>query len=68
MKSKYILFVLVVALAAVLLSGCTGQAGLRNSWPGLASDGETVYLASGQYLYAVNLEDGKEIWRYPAKG
>ena len=66
MKSKNIVFVLVVALAAVLLSGCTGQ-GLTNSWPGLASDGETVYLASGQFLYAINLEDGKEIWRYPAK-
>lgn len=66
MKSKYILFVLVVALAAVLLSGCTGQ-GLNNSWPGLASDSETVYLASGQYLYAISLDDGKEIWRYPAK-
>jgi outer membrane protein assembly factor BamB len=66
MKSKYVLFTFVIALAAVLLSGCTGQ-GLTNSWPGLASDGETVYLASGQYLYAVSLDDGKEIWRYPDK-
>jgi outer membrane protein assembly factor BamB len=65
MKSKSILFVLVVALAALLLSGCTGV-GLSNSWPGLASDGETVYLASGQYLHAINLADGREIWRYPA--
>ena len=68
MKSKKILFVLVIALAAVLLSGCAGQAGLNNSWPGLATDGETVYLASGQYVYAIRLNDGKEIWRYPAQG
>src|SRR3990172_3876627 len=67
MKPKYILFVLVVALAAVLLSGCTGEAGLTHSWPGLASDGNTAYLAAGPYLYAINLNDGKEIWRYPAK-
>ena len=67
MKSKYALFVIVVALAVVLLSGCTGRAGLSNSWPGLATDGKSAYLASGQYVYAVNLEDGKEIWRYPAK-
>jgi outer membrane protein assembly factor BamB len=66
MKPKYILFVLVVALAAVLLSGCAGQ-GLTNSWPGLASDSETAYLAAGQYLYAISLDGGKEIWRYPAK-
>lgn len=65
MKSKYVLFALVSALAAVLLSGCTGQ-GLTNSWPGLASNEETVYLASGQYLYAIGLADGKELWRYPA--
>jgi eukaryotic-like serine/threonine-protein kinase len=67
MKSKYVLFVLVIALAAVLLSGCAGRAGLTNSWPGLASDGNTVYLASGQYLYAINMDNGKEVWRYPAK-
>jgi outer membrane protein assembly factor BamB len=68
MKPKYILFVFVIALAAVLLSGCTGRAGLNNSWPGLASDGETAYLASGQYVYAIRLSDGKEIWRYTFKG
>ncbi|MBN1451450.1 MAG: PQQ-like beta-propeller repeat protein [Anaerolineales bacterium] len=66
MKPKFMLFMLVAVLAAVLLSGCSGQ-GLNNSWPGLASDGEIAYLASGQYLYAIRLNDGKEIWRYPAK-
>ena len=65
MKPKKILYVLVVVLAAASLSSCVGQ-GLTNSWPGLASDGETVYLASGPYLYAINLTDGREIWRYPA--
>ncbi|MGB7875224.1 MAG: PQQ-binding-like beta-propeller repeat protein [Anaerolineales bacterium] len=68
MKPKHILFVLVIALAAVLLSGCTGQAGLNNSWPGLASDGENAYLASGQYVYAIRLSDGREVWRYPDSG
>jgi outer membrane protein assembly factor BamB len=68
MKPKFMLFMLVAILAAVLLSSCTGRAGLNNSWPGLASDGETAYLASGQYVYAVRLSDGKEIWRYPEKG
>lgn len=67
MKSKHILFVLVAALAAVLLSGCTGQ-GLTNSWPGLSSDGSTAYLAAGQFLYAIDLDSGNEIWRYPADG
>jgi outer membrane protein assembly factor BamB len=68
MKPKFMLFMLVSILAAVLLSGCAGQAGFSTSWPGLASDGETAYLASGQYVYAVRLSDGKEIWRYPEEG
>jgi len=67
MKPKFILFVLVAALAAALLSGCASRAGFSNSWPGLASDSETAYLASGQYLYAISLNDGREVWRYPAK-
>ena len=66
MKSKHILFVLVGALAVLLLSGCAGR-GLTNSWPGLASDSETIYLAAGQHLYAISLDDGREIWRYPAR-
>ena len=68
MKPKKILFGLVIVLAAVLLSGCTGRAGFSNSWPGLATDGETAYLASGQFVYAIRLSDGKEIWRYPEDG
>lgn len=66
MKPKKILFVSVIALAAMLLSGCSSQA-LNNSWPGLASDGEIAYLASGQFVHAIRLSDGKEVWRYPEK-
>jgi outer membrane protein assembly factor BamB len=66
MKSKRVLLVLVIALAAVLLSGCS-RTGFTNSWPGLTTDGETAYLAAGQYVYAIRLSDGREVWRYPAK-
>jgi outer membrane protein assembly factor BamB len=68
MKPKFTLFLLVAVIAAILLSGCGSRAALTNSWPGLATDGETAYLASGQYVYAIRLSDGKEIWRYPGKG
>ena len=68
MKPKFVLFALVAALAALVLSGCASRAALTNSWPGLASDGENAYLASGQFVYAINLENGREVWRYPAKG
>jgi len=68
MKPNKVIFLLVIALAAVLLSGCASGAALNNSWPGLASDGETAYLASGQFVYAIRLSDGKEVWRYPDNG
>lgn len=67
MKSKRFYLLLVVILAALLLSACSSQALLTNSWPGLASDGETAYLTSGQYVYAVRMIDGQEIWRYPGQ-
>ena len=67
MKLKKIFFVLVIALAAIMLSSCTGRTGFTNSWPGLSTDGETAYLASGSYVYAIDLSSGKELWRYPAK-
>lgn len=67
MKPKKILFVLVIALAAIMLSSCSGQTGFTNSWPGLTTDGETAYLASGSFVYAIDLASGKELWRYPAK-
>jgi len=66
MKPKLFLLVFVIILATLVLSSCSG-ASLNNSWPGLATDGQTAYLADGQFLYAVNLSNGQEVWRYPAK-
>lgn len=62
---KKLLFISMVLLGAVLLSACSGA--IRgSSWPGLSTDGETAYLANGGLVYAVNLNDGKEVWHYPA--
>lgn len=60
---------IVAALAASLsLSGCAGGAfGQASSWPGLASDGETAFVAADQFVYAVDLGSGVARWRYPAE-
>jgi outer membrane protein assembly factor BamB len=63
--SKKLIFVIVVLLASALLSGCTGGAVRGSSWPGLATDGKTAYLADGSFVYAVDVNNGKEVWRYP---
>lgn len=68
MNMKKLHLVTLLALGALLLSACTGgRASLVNTWAGLAADGERAYLASGSHIYAVDVETGKEIWRYPTE-
>lgn len=68
MNMKKINFVILLALGALLLSACTGgRASLVNTFPGLAADGARAYLASGSHIYAVDVTNGQEVWRYPAE-
>lgn len=53
---------------AGLLSGCSGGAAtVASSWPGLAADETTVYIAYAQAVHAVDLVTGQERWRFPAE-
>jgi outer membrane protein assembly factor BamB len=61
---KKITLVFVLMLGALVLSACSGQSAV-NTWPGLAADAERAYLSNGSFIYAVDLETGKEVWRYP---
>lgn len=63
--SKKLAFLSIVLLAAVFLSACTGGPIRGSTWPGLTADEDTAYLADGPFVYAVNLRDGRELWRYP---
>jgi outer membrane protein assembly factor BamB len=63
--SKKIVFTTIALLAAVFLSGCTGGPVRGTTWPGLTADDNTAYLADGPFVYAINLKDGKQLWRYP---
>ena len=66
MNRKKIFTILLLALAALALSACSGQP-LTNNWPGLSADAEQAYLSSGSFVYAVDLATGKEVWKYPAE-
>ena len=66
MKTKYLVLIGLVLSLAVFLGGCaTGLT--ASSWPGMTADGTNAYLAGGPYVYAVNLQTGAEVWRFPAK-
>jgi outer membrane protein assembly factor BamB len=62
---KKLAFAIIIILAAVILSGCSGGAVRGTSWPGLTADENRIYLADGPLVYAINLDDGKELWHYP---
>ena len=65
---KKLVFVTLVLLVAVILTGCTGGAAVRGTtWAGLAASGDIAYLADGATVYAVNLTNGTEAWHYPEK-
>lgn len=67
---KKIFFTLIMLIVAgSLLTACSGGAGIPSSWAGLTldSDAELVYLASGMHIYAINLSNGTEKWRFPQK-
>ncbi|MEW6404890.1 MAG: PQQ-binding-like beta-propeller repeat protein [Chloroflexota bacterium] len=65
MTTKRLLLFSLLALTALMLSACGTQIPVNN-WPGLAADGEQAYVASGSFIYAVNMKNGGEAWRYPA--
>ncbi len=63
MRKKFV-FVITILLGAFLLSACSGGPVHGATWPGLATDGTRIYYTDGS-VYAINLSDGKELWKYP---
>ncbi len=57
---KKILFVMVILLAAVLLSGCTGS----TTWFGLSVSGDVAYIANNTAVHAVDVKTGAELWSF----
>jgi len=65
-KSPLIFFLLIVSV--LILSGCAGGGqATATGWPGLAADESTAYLAHNRHIYAVNLSNGLEKWRFPVE-
>ncbi len=59
------LFLFLLLFLAFLLSACSGGNLTPTSWPGIASDGETIYLAYNNFVYGLSASNGLPIWTYP---
>lgn len=64
MNTKRITFFILLILVALFISACSGQP-LINNFPGLSVDAERAYLSTGSFIYAVDVTNGNELWRYP---
>ena len=66
MKTKYLVLIGLLLVLTVVLSGCAS--GLTASaWPAISVDAKNAYLAGGSYVYAVDLQTGAQVWRFPDK-
>jgi outer membrane protein assembly factor BamB len=68
MKTSRLLPFTFLVILAIFLSSCSGAAA-NTSWPGLTVDAKTKvgYVAYNQQVYAINLENGSEVWKFPEK-
>jgi outer membrane protein assembly factor BamB len=67
-KTRFYLILLIILLGS-WLTACAGGAVGATSWPGVTVDleGNTVYVAYATHIYAIDLTNGTEKWRFPVK-
>ncbi|MBW8010940.1 MAG: PQQ-binding-like beta-propeller repeat protein [Chloroflexi bacterium] len=66
MKKNKILILCSFLLVSLILAAC-GTRVLPSGWPGIAVDGDTVYVANEAHVYALQQSNGLERWRFPAE-
>jgi len=64
--SKKLFLPIILGLSAILLASCSSSSIMAaSSWPGLSVNEDTAYLAYNEYVRAVDLSSGREVWSYP---
>ncbi|MEX1247031.1 MAG: PQQ-binding-like beta-propeller repeat protein [Anaerolineales bacterium] len=68
MKKKHLTILLPLILISMFLSAC-GSAVAAASWPGVNFDEGRglIYLAYNQHVVALRVDDGVQVWKYPAE-
>jgi outer membrane protein assembly factor BamB len=65
MKKNLIIVIITLTVLTLSLSACAGGRMMASGWPGITADEQSAYIAYNQHVYAVNLVNGLEKWRYP---
>jgi outer membrane protein assembly factor BamB len=67
-KFRLPIIILSILVFGGILSACTGGAA-PGSWPAMTvdQDKKLAYVANGAQVVAVDLTNGKEMWRFPAE-
>ncbi len=66
MKTKVYVTLFFLAALGLLVSGCASDL-VAGAWPGVSADETRAYVAAGSFVYAVDLQTGVEVWRFPEK-
>lgn len=67
MKNKFLFVILALLALSLALSACADGQMMASGWPGITADEETAYVSFNQHVYAINLTNGMEKWRYPTE-
>ncbi len=67
MKSNRFIFALSILGLMIGLSACAGGGFTASGWPGLFVAEDTAFVAYQNHVYAVNLDNGTERWRFPSE-
>lgn len=59
---------LLFAIAVFVLAACSAAQIGGNNWPGISANQNTVYIAYGPSVAAVDISTQRELWRYTPQG
>lgn len=67
MTSKKYFVIITLLLLSIFISACSSAIYASTGWHGLAANSDTIYLAAGPQVYAIDMNTHSEKWRFPEK-
>lgn len=66
-KNKKLIIIFLILFAAILVGGCSGRRLDASGWPSATLHESVAYVSYGAHVYAVDVSNGLELWRYPSE-